>query len=542
MKIKPILFFLILLDICISMPNIPDHRITYEVEGHELKMPYYRNIPLGEVSGTTKRAIISIHGDGRNAEEHFSLLNELATNSGQIDSTIIIAPLYCLQEDINNYDLDSTVLFWPSSDWNAGDLSRSTGSNPRPAQISAFSIIDTIFHRLVENNSELEKIIFTGHSAGSQMVVRYGAGGRAHNNIIQEYDVDFLYVPTNTPSFLYMDSLRVADEDETPFEFVFPTSCGSANYYKYGLDNLNEYMEETGRTEIRNNFFNRNTIYLIGEYDIGGQSNNCARYIQGEHRLSRSYIFYSYLGSYYGDSVYQNHYLSEIPNAYHDFEDMVYSDCGIPVYFGLNLDDCEYIDPIVFNNFPPIADAGDDQIVEFGTTVILDGSNSNDPDGYIDSFLWSQIMGLPVAIDSVTQAITSFVSPNEETTLRFILTVVDAIGASSIDTVEIDIGSLSTHNSNEQILTPSITAYPNPFNGSSKITVNRYADVQAPIKIYDLIGREVASFEPSKYDSPNYIFQWNGSGKDGTQATSGLYFIVYKTQNRSLVKKITYLR
>ena len=52
-----------------------------------------------------------------------------------------------------------------------------------------------------------------------------------------------------------MDSLRVADEDGTPFEFVFPTSCGSANYYKYGLDNLNEYMEETGRTEIRNNFF-----------------------------------------------------------------------------------------------------------------------------------------------------------------------------------------------------------------------------------------------------------------------------------------------
>ena len=279
------------------MPNIPDFRITYNVEGHVLKMPYYRNKPLGEVSNTTKLAIISIHGDGRNAEEHYSLFNELATNLGQIDSTIIIAPLYCLQDDINSYDLDSTVLFWPSSDWNAGDLSRSTGSNPRPAQISAFSIIDTIFHRLVENNSELEKIIFTGHSAGSQMVVRYGAGGRAHNNIMQEYDVDFLYVPTNTPSFLYMDSLRVADEYETPFEFLFPTSCGSANYYKYGLDNLNEYMEETGRIVIRNNFFNRKTIYLIGEYDVGGQSNNCARYIQGEHRLSRSYIFYSYLGS-----------------------------------------------------------------------------------------------------------------------------------------------------------------------------------------------------------------------------------------------------
>ena len=74
------------------MPNIPDHRITYDVEGHVLKMPYYRNTPLGEVSSSAKRAIVSIHGDGRNAEEHFSLINELAANLGQIDSTIIIEP------------------------------------------------------------------------------------------------------------------------------------------------------------------------------------------------------------------------------------------------------------------------------------------------------------------------------------------------------------------------------------------------------------------------------------------------------------------
>ena len=103
--------------------------------------------------------------------------------------------------------------------------------------------------------------------------------------------------------------------------------------------------------------------------------------------------------------------------------------------------------------------------------------------------------------------------------------------------------ALSTYNSNEQISTPSITAYPNPFNGSSNIIVNRYADVPIPIKIYDIIGREVATaFEPTKYDSPKYIFQWNGSAKDGTKQLRGLYFIVYKTQDSYLVKKITYLR
>ena len=396
-----------------------------------------------------------------------------------------------MQSDIDDNNLDSTVLFWPSNDWNAGDLSRSTGSNPRPARISAFSIIDTIFHRLVEKYINLEKIVFTGHSAGSQMVVRYAAGGRAQNNILQEQEIEFLYVTTNTPSFLYLDSLRVVDEYTVPYQFEYSTNCGTANYYKYGLYNMNDYMNETGVFTIRNNYLSRKIVYLIGEFDIGGLSNNCARSVQGENRLFRSYIFFSYLGAFYSESVYQNHRLSEIPNAYHNFEDMVFSDCGYSVYFRLNTEQCNYVDPEILNNFSPIADAGEDQTADFGTIVMLDGSNSSDPDGSLNSFSWSQIMGLPVTIDSSTQAIASFVAPTQETILRFVLEVTDNTGTSSTDTIDIDLVSLSTQGKHNDKKESTITIFPNPFNNITTITLKKYSNDEAPVWIYDVVGRKV---------------------------------------------------
>ena len=82
------------------------------------------------------------------------------------------------------------------------------------------------------------------------MVVRYAAGGRAQNNILQEQEIEFLYVTTNTPSFLYLDSLRVVDEYTAPYQFEYSTNCGTANYYKYGLYNMNDYMNLISKADM----------------------------------------------------------------------------------------------------------------------------------------------------------------------------------------------------------------------------------------------------------------------------------------------------
>ena len=198
--------------------NFPSTKIHYTISGDTLSQPYYRNISIDSVSENTRYAIISLHGDGRNAYEHFNIITQAATNAGVGDSTILLAPLYPFQDDINQYNLGDDVLYWPDSDWNAGDLSRNTQSNPRPFRISSFSAMDTIYHRLAENNPNLERIVLTGHSAGSQMVVRYAAGGRAQG-ALNSLGIEFVYVPTNTPSFLYYDGNRVLDEATEVFDF-----------------------------------------------------------------------------------------------------------------------------------------------------------------------------------------------------------------------------------------------------------------------------------------------------------------------------------
>ena len=333
--------FLFLFGKVLSMPSFPSTKIKYVVNGDTLSQPYYRNISLDSANSDIKYAFISLHGDGRNADTHFNILSQASINAGIQDSTIILAPVFPVQEDVVQYNLGEDILYWSDSDWNAGDLSRSTQTNPRPFRISSFSTMDTVYHRLINNFNSLEKIILTGHSAGSQMVVRYASGGRAEQSLTQT-GVDFIYIPTNTPSFLYFDDNRVLDESASVFDFG-PTDCINASQYKYGMENLNQYMGETGSEQIIEKHKNTKITYLIGQYDFGGQTSTCARMVQGYSRLIRTHIYFSYLGHFYGDEVYNNNKMIEIPGASHDFNMIVSSECGMHAMFGIG--DCDlYID------------------------------------------------------------------------------------------------------------------------------------------------------------------------------------------------------
>jgi len=414
--------------------NFPSTKIHYTMSGDTLNQPYYRNISIDSVSENTRYAIISLHGDGRNAYEHFNIITQAAANAGVGDSTILLAPLYPFQDDINQYNLGDDVLYWPDSDWNAGDLSRNTQSNPRPFRISSFSAMDTIYHRLAENNPNLERIVLTGHSAGSQMVVRYAAGGRAQV-ALNSLGIEFVYVPTNTPSFLYYDDNRVLNQGADVFEFG-PTDCGSASQYKYGLDNLNQYMETTGEITIKENYRLANTTYLIGQYDFGGQTNTCARMVQGNSRLIRTHVYFSYIGFYYGDSIYNKHRMAEVPSAYHEFDQVVFTDCGMNALFGVG--DCDlYADGSQLFNHRPNAVAGEDRLVNPGELVLLNASESYDQDGEIEAYSWTQLSGSPTSIEFSDSVIAQLTMPEEGENIDIELMVVDNELASGTDTIRL---------------------------------------------------------------------------------------------------------
>ena len=96
-----------------------------------------------------------------------------------------------------------------------------------------------------------------------------------------------------------------------------------------------------------------------------------------------------------------------------------------------------------FVNSVPIADAGTDQTVDEGVTVILNGSGSSDPDGGITSYLWTQTEGTSVTLSDPNAVQPTFTAPNVTLAgdiLTFQLTVTDAGGLTDTDTVSITIG------------------------------------------------------------------------------------------------------
>lgn len=97
---------------------------------------------------------------------------------------------------------------------------------------------------------------------------------------------------------------------------------------------------------------------------------------------------------------------------------------------------------VVWVNQPPVANAGADQRVNEGATVILQGSGSTDPDGFVLEYDWVQTSGTPVALSDSTSAQPTFTAPNvseDGETLTFQLTVSDPGGLSARDSCIVNV-------------------------------------------------------------------------------------------------------
>ena len=93
-------------------------------------------------------------------------------------------------------------------------------------------------------------------------------------------------------------------------------------------------------------------------------------------------------------------------------------------------------------NQPPVADAGPNQTVNEGTTVMLDGSGSDDFDGMVVSYEWMQTGGTSTTLSDPSDDAPTFVTPpvdSDGATLEFQLTVMDNCGCEATSTVTIEI-------------------------------------------------------------------------------------------------------
>lgn len=99
----------------------------------------------------------------------------------------------------------------------------------------------------------------------------------------------------------------------------------------------------------------------------------------------------------------------------------------------------------VEENQPPTANAGQDQSVEAGIEFVLDGTGSQDTDGTIIEWRWTQTAGDPVILNTSTPSQPRATSPSRtsEQTLTFQLITVDEEGEESApSTVNVNVAAV----------------------------------------------------------------------------------------------------
>jgi hypothetical protein len=147
---------------------------------------------------------------------------------------------------------------------------------------------------------------------------------------------------------------------------------------------------------------------------------------------------------------------------------------------------------------PPIANAGHNQTVTAGSTVILNGSKSKSPNGIILGYSWKQMPTRSIDLGGVNSSVWEFNAPKvaTDTLFRFQLNVIDNLGQTSSAFVNVlDKPALNIHtfppSPSTQVKTPSIHA------PSINILVNKNQNsVTIPTITHNKITRLVSPSPP----------------------------------------------
>ncbi len=159
----------------------------------------------------------------------------------------------------------------------------------------------------------------------------------------------------------------------------------------------------------------------------------------------------------------------------------------------------------------PIAHAGADKVASIGESVILDGSQSYDPNGTIVEYSWVQTAGPEVTLSNTNGVQTVFTVPdvNRSTAWTFQLSVTDNDGETGTDFINVKVivsgGLTITDIQNSTTKGVGEDCYPSPFTG----------------QVVELTGI-VTAVRPDK-TYPNFFFQ-----EQGRSEWAGLFAYVNK--------------
>ncbi|MEW6654868.1 MAG: T9SS type A sorting domain-containing protein, partial [Bacteroidota bacterium] len=124
--------------------------------------------------------------------------------------------------------------------------------------------------------------------------------------------------------------------------------------------------------------------------------------------------------------------------------------------------------------------------------------------------------------------------------------IVRGLGLASRNTVQ---GSNESIPVEETSQSPSATMqedevinYPNPFNPSTVISYKLQAASRVTLKVYDVLGREVAVLVDEFKNAGNYKITFNVKTRHGVSLQSGVYFYRLTTPTNTITKKMLLIK
>ena len=168
-----------------------------------VRLLVYRSFPLDVKNADITRAVVLVHGAGRDADNYFQHVLAAAFLGGALDNTVVISPRFA---STNNGCADKVAD--REAAWECGGPARWTsgGDAVGTPGVTSFDAMDAILTRLAKRDAfpNLRSIVLAGHSAGGQFVSRYEMTNQVHDKL----GVPLTYIVANPSSYAYLDSTR----------------------------------------------------------------------------------------------------------------------------------------------------------------------------------------------------------------------------------------------------------------------------------------------------------------------------------------------
>lgn len=254
---------------------------------------YCANGSVDNPAREATRVIFVMHGNDR--QPCSVATAALATGTPeQRASTLVISPRFPILEDRIDPQRE---LFWTFYAWSQGDPSANAD-----VQVSSYAVLDELIGRV-----QPLPVVVAGFSGGGQFVNRYAAGTSVN---------PIRFIIANPSSYLYFTPERPG----TPATQL--AICPGYNYYRYGLDELNDYMGRVGPVGLTRRYGEHRVVYLLGDADNDPRSTSmdksCGALAEGANRYERGLRYWAYLPSVYGPNIQRQHQLFVVPKAGHN--------------------------------------------------------------------------------------------------------------------------------------------------------------------------------------------------------------------------------